>query len=1465
MGTSEYNNFLSEDYIQNFVPLFVLSCNKVFVYADEAALDFLGADNFSALQGKSFDNFAPEYQDDGQKSYDKINYFFKKALNSKPVKFKLKLTSLNSQTLYCELKIVVSKNDFFTVLIKDITEEKQTEIRLRNHIRRIESAIEIGHDLVWSFDVKQRNFFFFPSIYKYMGFDSIESSISVDNLKEYCSKTEFEHLEKSFESLINGEQSDFTSEFILYGNNRHDWFRLSGMIEKRDSYGNATVISGTMSNVSSFKHSESLLRKQNEETELINKRLQELNNQLRENDQALKLGETYYRTLFDNACTAIWVHYLDGTMITVNPFTLSLLGLESADQIVGHNLEEFFYPGYPGYDKQAVLDEIHSLSGKGFSSLKERCMLKSDGSRVWTKRYLNLVKINDTDVIMTMVQDITQEKNIEASLTVSKINYNNLFENASNAIWIHETEGTVLEVNDLTLKYFGLQSKFQIIGKNIAEFFYPGFPYDEQGIRLNLEKAENSGGVTDSREWCLKKSDGSPVWVERFLRLFYLNGREVIMCFANDITHRKQIEENLKTTEINYRTLFDNSCFGIWVHSPQGEIFEINEVLLKFLGAESKEEILGKKVQQFLYHTHPYNNRNIEAALNADESVADPTPAVEWCFQTVDGRPVWGMRHLRSVIIAGRKMIMSIIRDINEKKQMEQSLKISEYKYQTIFDKSAFGILVFDLKGNIIDANDVFVSFLGYQSKSEIINHHLDDFVEEPFKFYEKAINETYEKTITKESLSLRHERSFKRKDGVITWGQCYLSFVNFGNSCSVLAFVEDVDLIKQITNKLKSTQVNYQTVFDNACSGIVLYTSSCDIYSVNDTFAQILGYDSKDDLTDKKLYDLFSPRYKSNKDDYKKVSDFFINIIESGNGKEWYFLRKDGSEVIVITYVTTIKMYNQDLYMCFVNDLTLQKEAEYKAKIVSERFKNALIATNDGIWECDSLTHEEYISQQCYNILGYTGQESPKKFFATKRFKEHGIDYSSEQFLEEVLQKGSHSYEFSIPNSDGSKKFILIRGKLVESGADKEKHVVGTLSDITELKQNELHLAHQNAMLNAIIESTPLGIYIVDSDRNVLYANSMMKEICGDDCKDSDGKMLLANSKLVWNNSQGVIPPEQYPVPLALEGKITVLDGVDIIHRDGTHVSAYIKAAPVYDKNGNLIAAVCALLDITQRIQAQRLVFEQQDALESKNEEYLSLNEELRQTNNELIYANQKAEEADKLKASFLANLSHEIRTPMNGILGFAELLKDENLENSERAMYVDIIRRSSNQLLGIINDIVEISKIDTGQTTINLCEVNIFDVITDLEKIFNLQYASRSEIHLFCSVDDICRNLYIKSDEVKLRQVFTNLINNAFKYTQKGYVKISLRYEDNCLIFDCKDTGCGIKAENLGIIFNRFVRIDNGDSFARGTGLGLSIASAYAKLLGGTINVKSEFGSGSTFSVKLPLDYFKGTTYTN
>ncbi len=245
------------------------------------------------------------------------------------------------------------------------------------------------------------------------------------------------------------------------------------------------------------------------------------------------------------------------------------------------------------------------------------------------------------------------------------------------------------------------------------------------------------------------------------------------------------------------------------------------------------------------------------------------------------------------------------------------------------------------------------------------------------------------------------------------------------------------------------------------------------------------------------------------------------------------------------------------------------------------------------------------------------------------------------------------------------------------------------------------------------------------------------------------------------------------------------------------------------------------------------------------------------KQSEMELINAKERAEESDRLKSAFLANMSHEIRTPMNAIIGFTQLLADPNIASNKKKEFIKIITHNGQTLIRLIDDIIDIARIEAGQLNINIAECHLNVLLPELQKQFLeiLQTVGKKNIDIILDIPS--EKIICYTDAFRLRQVLSNLIDNAIKFTNEGYIEIGLRKtDDNKLLFFVRDTGIGIPEDKRKLVFDRFRQLEEADTRSYGgTGLGLTISQNLVRMLNGEIHVDSKPGEGSTFYFALPL----------
>lgn len=432
------------------------------------------------------------------------------------------------------------------------------------------------------------------------------------------------------------------------------------------------------------------------------------------------------------------------------------------------------------------------------------------------------------------------------------------------------------------------------------------------------------------------------------------------------------------------------------------------------------------------------------------------------------------------------------------------------------------------------------------------------------------------------------------------------------------------------------------------------------------------------------------------------------------------------------------------------------------------------------------------------------------------------------------------------------------------------EDSLIQNSFDTIEVELDE-RLKESEIRYRRLFETAKDGILILDFETgNIVDANPFIVKIIDSPLEKIIGKELWEiglfsnkeESELAFTElkTNGYIRFEDMPIQRR-NGKITEVEFI----------------SNVYLENKTKVIQ-CNIRDITERkiaesalIVSEKNLKEQNSNFSNLNKEYAVLNQELsasinriQHINNDLIIAKVKAEESNHLKSAFLENISHEIRTPMNAIMGFSELILDLETSNEELNKYIRIINANTSHLLSVISDIIDISKIQAGQFTIESEVVDINKLMNELLFTYEKEVDNK-KLKLHLSTDHADSLIQIQTDGNRIKQVLSNLLNNAIKFTKEGDGEIEFGYKTkaNFIEFYVKDHGIGIAQKDQSLIFERFMQAKStSGALNGGNGLGLSISKALVEMLGGTIHVDSEFGVGSCFVFTIPYASIKETS---
>ncbi len=370
---------------------------------------------------------------------------------------------------------------------------------------------------------------------------------------------------------------------------------------------------------------------------------------------------------------------------------------------------------------------------------------------------------------------------------------------------------------------------------------------------------------------------------------------------------------------------------------------------------------------------------------------------------------------------------------------------------------------------------------------------------------------------------------------------------------------------------------------------------------------------------------------------------------------------------------------------------------------------------------------------------------------------------------------------------------------------------------DITKRKRAEESLQK----LNLAIRQSQEIIFMTDKEGIISFINPEFTKTYGYSAEEIIGKVTPRILK------SGFLSKEVHEyLWMKILSKESIKAEYKNKRKDGSLIDIEGSADPILDENGEIIGFLGIHKNITERKQAEV----------------------------NLIAAKEKAEESDRLKSAFLANMSHEIRTPLNSIIGFSDLMLDPFFGSDQHAEFAGIIKENGNNLLAIISDIMDLSKIEAGQVQVQKAILSVNQLITDIQKEYSFK-AIEKGIELRLDPSNPKEKIFIDSDENRLRQILANLVSNSIKFTEKGFVGIGIRITRDFIQFQVKDTGIGIPKEFQEQIFERFRQVETAHTRKYGgNGLGLPISKSLVELLGGTIWMESEQGKGSTFFFTIP-----------
>ena len=624
---------------------------------------------------------------------------------------------------------------------------------------------------------------------------------------------------------------------------------------------------------------------------------------------------------------------------------------------------------------------------------------------------------------------------------------------------------------------------------------------------------------------------------------------------------------------------------------------------------------------------------------------------------------------------------------------------------------------------------------------------------------------------------------------------------------------------ILKVNKELADKEQFLQNILSSAPVGIILVRNRIIEYVNEATLAQS-GY-SKEDLIGKSIAEL----YYEGKQDPALVQKFYHDIAITGIGSiEASMKGKHGEELIIKALGTPAPQYaGDDCFLIIGEDITHVKNTEIHLRESEERNRKLIEATIDGIFIINEKMQLMYGNASACDMLQYSKEEI-FNLHINDVFPTEKVRMQFDAVIEQV--KNGIDYKGDTQLINKQKEIVHAEVYVTTLNLDGNLHYYVSIHNITKRKNNEASLKSSEQKFRALTENSSDHILRIDDKGVLSYCNSAFL---------NDFQLKETNCTGNYLNQIKELPKE------LVEG---LNNKIEEVVTTGHTISAELE----YRFKDNIRAFDWTITPETENARLSSLLIVGRDYTQKKKAEQ------------ELVVAKERAIGADKLKSAFLANMSHEIRTPLNAIVGFTNLLKEESISEEEKIEYIDIVNKSSENLMELINDIVDLAKIESGELSLAKEPYNIIKLLTELHLLFEKRMAIDQKTHLkfYLNLPDNNKTLNVVCDHRRLRQIFINLLGNAFKFTQKGFVEFGYTIEDASVRFYVRDTGIGISTDKQSFIFEPFRQADESTSkLYGGTGLGLSICKRLVNAHDGEMGLISEAETGSEFFFTIPIGH--------
>jgi PAS domain S-box-containing protein len=1137
--------------------------------------------------------------------------------------------------------------------------------------------------------------------------------------------------------------------------------------------------------------------------------------QIKQTELALRQSEERLQALLSAIPDVMIRQRVDGTYLDIQTNSNSLL--MATENLMGQNLQDL---PLPAQVKTDLLERFRLAVETGQLQCYEYDLEQPDGQYRYEARIIK----SGVDEVVCIVRDVTELRRATAALRESEQRYRTVVSAMAEGIVLQDRQGVIHACNASAERILGL-SQDQMMGRTsidprwhaVHEDGSP-FPGEDHPAMVTLRTGQPCSDVVMG----VHKPDGSLTWISIHSQPLFgtdtLFPEAVITSFV-DITTRFEIQEALRQSEARYLAILEDQTEFIARFQLDGVLTFVNEAYCRFFGIQ-REALIGHCYEPVVFE----EDRENVAQLLTRISPKNPVVIIENRV-IINSEVRWTQWTNRGIFDENGQIIeyQAVGRDIHERKQIEQALQKSEERLQLAFEGSGDGFWDWDLETSEVYYSPRYLEMLGYEADElpQTLSTWYSLIHPEDLPWVSEILKAHFQNSSVRYAFDYR----LRTKSGEWKWIADYGKVVvwdNNGKPVRMAGTHRDVDARKRAEAGLKASEEKFRAIFNQTFQFVGLLQPDGLLLEANQTALDFGGL-THTDVIGKPFWEAhwwqISPQTQA---------QLQGAIAQAAQGN---FIRYEvdvwGKDHRVLTIDFSLRPILNDegqviLLIPEGRDISERKQAEQALQESNERFQLAASAVKGMIYDWDIQRNWVLRSQGLLEIVGYRPEEvCLEEDWWIQRVHPEDAANVSQQIAQALATRDSYTIEYRVLHRNQHYIHLWDYGLIVRNSQGEAIRVVGNTLDVSDRKHIEEELRRSQHFLQKVADAVPQILYLFDIQNSTsLYLNQKSltilgytsEEICG-----ADPSWLIEH-----------FHPDDRHLCYELPHRFTHLSDDDVLsteyrflHKNGEW--RWLNSREVVftrDQAGLPIQVLGSVEDITERKQAEA----------------------------ELERAKEAAETANRAKSTFLANMSHELRTPLNAILGFSQLMATAMNLSGEQQEQLNIIRRSGKHLLTLINQVLDLSKIEAGRMSLKENNFDLYSLLEDVKNLFSMK-AKEKGLHL--QVDKGAGvPQYIRADEVKLRQVLINLLGNAVKFTIQGNVAlwVTLASEESdsspstCrLLFEVKDTGPGIAVEEFDKLFKPFAQTQSGLQVQEGTGLGLSISYQFVRLMGGSITAIS------------------------